>query len=1189
MPEVWNTAGRFEIMLSTFLTERIQHYPNSNKSMYLRTLIKGTHRRSLCQITIIRVMQLNSIFILAFMLQVNAASFGQARITLSKNNAPLKEVFKEISRQTGFDFLYTNRVLSAGRRVSLHVKDAELKEVLGACMAGQPLNYTIVDKTVVIKLQPEAASHAPAPPALPPADVNGKVLDEAGNPIPGATVLVKGTSKGVVSAADGSFHLLVPENGVLVVSFMGFETKEIPVTGSGTVSVVLTPAKAGLDEVIITAMGIKKEKKALGYSVQEVKGADLTKAREPNPVSGLTGKVAGLVITPSPNLFGDPGIQLRGRSNVLIVVDGVPVSSDSWNLNADDIESYSVLKGANAAALYGSRGQNGAIVITTKRAKADKKGFKVEVNSSTQLQAGYNAIPKYQTEYGPGDDFEYAFKDGRGGGLNDADYNIWGPRFEGQLITQYNSPKDPVTGELTPIPWLARGKDNLTNYLRNGLLSTNNVAISTANDKGDLRISFSQVAQRGQVPNTKYGSSNVNFTGGVNVGDKLRIEGAINYSKQYTPNYPSLGYGPSSLIYLITVWGGVDYDINDLRNYWQPGKENVQQYNREYTIYNNPWLIANEALHSYNKDDVYGHLQMLYHLSSKLDFKVRTNVSTWNRRQSWRYPMSADFYEPYRRVGGYRELYDYFWENNTEGGFTYKDKIGGSFNFTGSVMANLRTVKVSSLSGTTKGGLITPGVYDLANTKEQNSPSNDFGKRQVGSLYGFLDMDWKSMVFLSLTGRYDRSSTMPLKNNTYFYPSASLSIMLSEMLRLPDYVSMLKLRGSYANVAGDLANTSSDYNIYKLLPFYSTSGTRWDNNVGITYTGTLYNPDILPSRVQTAEAGVAANFFNNRLGIDAAYYRNIEGPGVVNVTVSSASGVNTVQRNANTFIRKGAEITLTGTPVRKKDFNWDVMVNWSTNHRWLKEIDGIQQRIDMIKIGDRYDSYYITDFQRDDKGNILVGNDGLPLYNPFQTKIGYEDNKFMLGMNNSFRYKNFGLSVQVDGRFGGLISNYVDYYQWKSGTAPASASEYRFLDWTNRNNPDWNGSVMTKGQKVVSGKLNADRDGNIISDDRKYAPNDVPVLWRDWATDYYIADRNLVHDATFVKLREVVLSYNFPSALLQRTKFFSTASISLVGRNLLYFTSKHNKNMELDQYTSDNAGFQTPAVKSYGVNINLSF
>ena len=311
-----------------------------------------------------------------------------------------------------------------------------------------------------------------------------------------------------------------------------------------------------------------------------------------------------MTITPSANLFGDPGIYLRGQSGVLIVVDGVPISSDSWNLSPDDIETYSILKGANAAALYGSRGQRGAILITTRKGSSANKGFTVEFNSSTQLQTGYNAIPDYQTSYGAGDNFKYAFKDGKGGGVNDNDYFVWGPRFEGQLITQYNSPVDPVTKALVPIPWLARGTDNLKNFLRDGLLSTNNVAISTKSEVGDMRLSISQLFQRGTVPNTKLGSTNFNFSGGLNAGKKVRFEAAINYNKQITPNYPDANYGPNSYVYLMNIWGGADYDVRDLKNYWKPGQENIQQYNREYTIYNNPYFTAYENLHSYAKDDI---------------------------------------------------------------------------------------------------------------------------------------------------------------------------------------------------------------------------------------------------------------------------------------------------------------------------------------------------------------------------------------------------------------------------------------------------------------------------------------------------------------------------------------------------------------------------------------------------------
>ncbi|WP_293304961.1 SusC/RagA family TonB-linked outer membrane protein [Pedobacter sp. UBA5917] len=1018
--------------------------------------------------------------------------------------------------------------------------------------------------------------------------VRGAITDERNSPLPGTSVKIKGSVTGVITDNEGKFTISAPSSSILVISFVGFKTKEVNIGKETILSIILDADPNALNEVVVTALGVKKEKKALGYSVQEVKGSDLVKAREPNAISSLTGKVAGLTVSPSPNLFGDPGIQLRGRSGVLIVVDNVIVKSDSWNLSPDDIESYSVLKGPNAAALYGALGINGAIVITTKKGSKNKRGFAVDFNSSTQLQTGYNAIPKFQSEYGAGDGFKYAFKDGLGSGVNDSDYFIWGPRFEGQPITQYNSPKDPVTGVLIPLPWLARGKDNLENFLRKGLLSTNNIAISANNDKGDIRFSMSQTYQKGTVPNSQIASTNFNVNGGLNVGTKLRFETNINYNKQYTKNYPTLGYGPQSLIYLLTVWGGTDYDVRDLRNYWKPGKEGIEVYNREYTIYNNPWLVAYENLRGYYKNDLYGYFKMDYTITDKVKFSLRTNVSTYDLNRDTKYPYGGTFYAPYNKVGGYEQSYNQLWENNTEGSLSYTDKFK-NFNFKGALFGNLRTISAKQISGATKGGLIVPGIYTLSNTKEPNSPSNAQATKQVASAYGFVDLDYKNYVFLNLTGRFDRSSTLPKKNNTYFYPSASLSTVFSDMFSLPKVISFLKLRGSYANVAGDLGNPNDPYDVYNLVSAYSVYGTRWNNNPGVGYSGILYNPDIKPSRVKTVELGLEARFLKNRIGFDIAYFRNIEGPGIVNVTASNSSGVSSTQKNAYTYKRKGWEITLNASPVRGNDFSWDILVNWSTNHRWLTEIDGVLTRDGNIRLGDRADGYYITDFQRDGNGNMIVGTNGLPAYNPYASKIGYSDNKFIAGINNSFKYKAFSISFQVDGRFGGLINNYLDGYQWSAGTHPESASEYRYLDWSNRDNAAWKGSVMTNGLKIVSGQLSTDQDGKVISDTRVFAPNNVPVLWQTWARNYYQSGDQLARSRTFVKLREVVFTYNLSTKLLEKTKFLQSASVSLVGRNLLYFTGKGTKNLDLDQFTGSNSEFQTPSVKSFGLNLNLTF
>ena len=1021
----------------------------------------------------------------------------------------------------------------------------------------------------------------------------GRLVDSLSQgAIHGATIRNSHLAKLVSSDHSGKFVIDAHIGDTLRIGYMGYLPKVFIVGNQPSSVISLIPNQQSLNEVVVTALGIKKEKQAIGYSVQEIKGKDMVKAREPNAISGLAGRVSGLTITPSTNLFGDPGITLRGRSNILIVVDGMPINTDSWNLSPDDIESYSVLKGANAAALYGNRGQNGAIVITTKRAKSQDKGFQVEFNSSTQLQTGYNAIPKIQTEYGPGSNYQYAFKDGRGGGINDNDYNIWGPRFEGQLIPQYNSPIDPKTGQLIPLPWEARGKDNLKKFLQNGLLSTNNIAISTKNDHGDLRLSASQMFQRGTTPNTKLGSTNINLTGGINAGSKLRFDASINYNKQYSPNYPNIAYGPNSPIYILTLWGAADYDIDDLRNYWQPGKENVQQYNREYTIYDNPWMTAYENLRTYDKDDIYGYVLANYKLNDQLSLNARTSASTWNRNRTIKIPISANLYN-YNiggsRVGGYQETYDTFWENNTEVSLKYQNRIAENIGFSGSVFGNLRTVSVKSLFARTDRGLTVPSVYDLSNSIMPTVSTNDRALRQVGSVYGFMDIDYKSMLFLNLTGRFDKSSTMSVKNNTYFYPSASLSVVISQMVTLPKVISALKIRGAYANVASDFVNESAQYDIYKLLPAYSNYG-RWANSMtGVTYTDVLPNPDLVAERVKTAEIGLETRLFNNRLGFDFAFFRNLEGPRIIELATSVTSGVRARQTNGLTLLRKGLELSIDGTLIQQKDFSWNVMVNASTNHAWLHDIDGHQTRSGNVRVGERWDGYYVNDFQRDEKGMPIVGTNGLPAYNPYVSRIGYSDNKFTASISNSFRYRDFSFSFLVDGRFGGLIKNVQDAKQWGSGTHPESANEYRLKDWENRDVKDYKGTVMTNGLKIVKGQLNTDQDGKIISDTREFAPNDISVLWQNWATNYYQSGPITAKSRTFVKLREIVFSYNVPANLLKNSRFFRSASVSVVGRNLLYFTGKGTQNMDLDQFTSASSDYQTPSVKSFGLNLNATF
>src|SRR5688572_14831943 len=410
--------------------------------------------------------------------------------------------------------------------------------------------------------------------------VSGQVTSgEDAAPLPGVNILVKGTSDGTISDANGNYSINVPNlDATLIFSFVGYKAQEVALGGQTAVSVALISDAKQLAEVVVTALGIEKDKSKLGYAVQDVKGSDLVKARDPNPINNLAGKIAGLTVAGTPELLGKPKLYLRGK-DPLFVVDGVPIQSDTWNISPDDVESITVLKGPTASALYGSRGQYGAIQITTKRGTKDGRGLSFDFNSSTMMEDGFIAVPKVQDQYGPGDHGRYAFADGKGGGLYDSDYDIWGPKFEGQLIPQYDGEVTPnteytttfpsgttFTGNVKPTPWTARGRNNIERFLRPGIVSTNSIAVAASGEKYDLRFSTTYSYQQGIVPNTKLNSNNFNISAGIDLSPKIRFESNVNYNYQYTDNIPDVTYGPNSLIYNMIIWGGSDWSVDDMKN-----------------------------------------------------------------------------------------------------------------------------------------------------------------------------------------------------------------------------------------------------------------------------------------------------------------------------------------------------------------------------------------------------------------------------------------------------------------------------------------------------------------------------------------------------------------------------------------------------------------------------------------------
>lgn len=1047
--------------------------------------------------------------------------------------------------------------------------------------------------------------------------IGGTVVDaESKEALSGATVAVKETGKGTAADASGSFTIEALAGQTLTVSYIGYATKNVVVGNEKTLVIELQTNNL-LEEITVSALGFQKDKAKTGYASQDVKGNDLLKAREPNAVNSLTGKVAGLTVGASPELLRAPNISLRG-SRPIFVVDGVPINSDTWNISADDIETYTVLKGPGAAALYGFRSQGGVIMITTKKGLSDKKGVRVEFNTSQMIESGFNALPKVQDEYGPGDHGRYSFVDGRGGGLNDGDYDIWGPRFEGQSLPQYDSPISPETGVRQGTPWLARGKDNLTRFLRPGFLSNNNINVTTSTDKLDMRYSTSYNYQQGMVPNTQLNTANFNVYSGLKFSDRVKLEANINYNRQFTDNIPDVNYGPNSMIYNIVIWGGADWDVDQLKNYWQEGKEGVQQIYAEYQRYNNPWFQAKEWLRGHQKTDVYGQTALTWNIAKGLDLKARTAITTYDLFRSEKFPYSATSYGREEGRGDYREDKRTMFENNSDVYLNYDGKLGSDFSLTALAGGAVRSFKYES-SFTSTNYLNVPGLYTFSNSANPLFAANFASKMLVQSGYYSLDFGFRNFLFLTHTGRVDHLSTLPKDNNTFYYPSLAGSLVVSQLADLGP-VSFLKFRGSFANVKsaltqstigvtpaasypvgyGQYYESSYDGPSYSNASVYSTPLV-YENRPGAYFTNQIVNTGLQPSSRTAYEAGAEAKFLLNRIGLDLTYFQYIDGPQIFSQSISEASGYSSQLINAVKTKTSGFEVALNATPIKSASgLNWDVMVNWSTFQSVFQELPEGQDVIyGFFKKGDRTDKYYDRAFVRTTDGQIVNDASGRPIYNPVAQHLGNINPDWVWSVYNKLSYKNLSLGIQFDGRVGGVIRNYIQQQTFRGGrhiaTVEGAMGAARLADWENQKNgkfdkPQENGHWVGEGVVVNNGvAIQFDQYGNITNYDQlTFTSNTTKTFLQDYISRYYNSGEGNLMSRTFSKLREITVTYQAPAKWFEQGRFIRSASVSLVGRNLLYFAEK--KDLDLEQYLSGGqSGLETPTAKRYGINLNITF
>lgn len=1017
-------------------------------------------------------------------------------------------------------------------------------------------------------------------------EVSGKVTDTNGIPLGGVNISVAGSSRGTVADFDGLFTIATesPQDS-LTFSYIGFKTLTVPLAGKKSLEVTLTEDTQQLGEVVVTALGIKKETKALGYAVQEVQGEALEKAKEPNFISALSGKVAGLNIKNSTDLFQNPEISLRGESP-LLVIDGIPDrTADLWKINADDIENISVLKGATASALYGSVGRNGAIMITTKKGKEGK--LTVTFNNSTMFQPSFIKVPEVQTTYGNGNNGIYSYIDGSGGGTEGGGW-IWGPKLDqtdpstpsGYVeIPQYNSPIDPETGELTPLPWVSRGKDNIDNFFRTGLVQTNNLSVGWGNNKANYRISLSNVYQKGIVPNTDLNNTSFQVGGSLTPSEKVKINASLTYNKQFTDNFPEIGYGPTNYLYNLILWTGTDVDIRDLRNYWKEGQEGYQQRHFNTSWYNNPYFQAYEYLQGYDKDNVFGNVAFEYNLTPELILKGRSGVNVYALGRTYKEPKSYLGYSNKSR-GNFSLSNTNYFDITTDLGIYYESDLSDNFSISGQV-AYADYYRKQTYHYTSTDGLNVPGFYNLDNNAGATlTGRNQEEKEAIHSVYAYVDLEFYNAFYLSLTGRNDWISTLSEGNNSFFYPSVSGSVVISSLADMPSWLSFAKIRGSWSRVSeGKIRTYSGDSYPYRYIQAYE-NGTTWGGVPSVRFGNTLNDAELKPETSDTWEIGTDLRFFQNRLNLDVAYYQTRDYNNLDYIPLSDASGYASLLLNGNIFKRKGIEFTINATPVKGENFSWNTQLNFSRYRKYIDEIYGDKEYTEnRLKEGDRVDKINNASvYQTDGQGNIIFEN-GFPVSDPYGRFIGYSEPDWTYGVTNTFTYKNLSLSVLLDGRIGGLMYSTTNQKMWWGGTSPGTVNQYR----DDANNGE--STYIGNGVKVISGEVEYDTNGNIISDTREYAPNDVPVNYISFMQTTSNGHNKNYHyyRQTFIKLRELTLTYNLPDSFIKKTPL-NAMSVSLIGRNL--WVSSKIPNVDPDPGSDD---LQAPSTRSIGFNLNLKF
>lgn len=1047
--------------------------------------------------------------------------------------------------------------------------------------------------------------------------------EEDGEPVIGASVIVKGTSLGTVTDVNGRFELsgFPPSATRLLISYISLMAKEVAIAPQ--VSVTLKSDTHLLDEVVVTALGISREKKALGYTAQEVKQNALVQGKDNNLLNSLSGKIAGVRITNTQGDVGSSRIVIRGETSIagenqpLFIVDGIPVDNSQLNarssgrdfknaiadLNPEDIKTLTVLKGPNAAALYGARAAHGAIVITTKGGDKRQKGIGITLHSSTQVSF-VATLPEFQNLFGQGAGGRFSYVDGKGAGVNDGVDESWGPRLDiGLLIPQFDSPLD-ADGNRVATPWVSH-PNNVRDYFRMGISTNSGISVARGDDKYQFRVGYNYEKQVSIVPDAGTNKTNISLNTDYHLAKWIVVGATANYIVYTAPSLPGSATPSGSNVrsnspMLQFLWFGRQVDTNSLK------ADYTRNWNSSY--YDNPFWSASYNTQSQERHRLIGDLHAEFRLTDGLNVRFRTSTDWYNDRRKSKVKWgSAGAGSPY---GSYAEDAYTVKENNTEVLATYIKQLNKNWGIDALLGFNVRNKQYEN-NYQAAPRLAVADLYTLTNSRDPLISSNDFYRLRQYGLYGSIQLDYRRWAFLNITGRNDWSSTLPVDNNSYFYPSVTASVLLSEAFGWRSKaVNYLKIRGGWSQVGADA-------NPYQLATVF-TSETAFNGNPLQSSSTIGMNPNLKPEKTSSIEAGFEAAFWDNRLCLDFTYYKTDSRNQILKLATTAASGYTSQVRNAGHIRNRGYEIQLGAVPIQtSKGFRWNLDLNYGANSSKVVKLDdeglitsyqlyssGIQI---LASVGEAYGTLFGTSYVRDANGNVVVDANGLPKISTTNKTLGKFTPDWTGGISNTFSYRSLSLSFLIDASVGGSIFSNTNktgkYTGVLANTLSGRDAEHGGLWYYTAamgNNvrlpesPSY--SVSSDGlyyAQVNGQSTRVYQDGIMVEGVTESGSKNEEVVSAEkyYHRIYSIAEAN-VYDASYVKLREVALSYRLPRLWTQKLHL-QEASVTLTGRNLwTIYKSVPNIDPESALTTGNAQGveaYSLPTTRSFGVNLSVKF